>query len=94
LREITKLQFHKGVMMRQRFQPLALPAIVLGISLSGGCGGPANEENMADTKRAPIDPNVQSTFKDYGEKVRYDQEKAKKEAAAKTKGPAETKTAQ
>ena len=72
--------------MRQRaqYRALALPAIVLGISLSSGCGT-ANEESMADTKRAPIDPSA-PVFKTYGEKAQYDAEQAKKKAAEKGKG--------
>jgi hypothetical protein len=55
--------------------------------LSGGCG-PVNEENMADTKRAPIDPNnPPKTFKNYGEKALQDTEQAAKDkAAGKGKG--------
>jgi hypothetical protein len=85
--------------MRVRYRALALPAVVLGILLSGGCG-PVNEENMADTKSAPIDPNA-PVFKTYGEKVQYDAEQAaKNKPAAKGKtatpstpvAPPETKT--
>jgi hypothetical protein len=84
--------------MKLRYRALALPAIVLGISFSDGCG-PVNEENMADTKTAPIDPNA-PVFKSYGEKAQYDAEQAAKaKAAAKGKtakaapavAPAETK---
>jgi hypothetical protein len=91
--------FTKGFLMRMRYRALALPAVVLGISLSGGCGT-ANEENMADTKSAPIDPNA-PVFKTYGDKAKYDAEQnAKKNAATKGKGakaaapvaPPETKT--
>ena len=86
--------------MRARYRALALPAIVLGISLSSGCGT-ANEESMADTKRAPADPST-PVFKTYGEKVLYDAEQAKKKAAEKGKGgktaapapPADTKNAE
>jgi hypothetical protein len=76
--------FSKESSMRVRYRALALPAIVLGILLSGGCG-PVNEENMADTKSAPINPNA-PVFKTYGEKVQYDAEqKAKNKAATKGK---------
>jgi hypothetical protein len=74
--------------MRARYRALALPAIVLGISLSGGCGT-ANEENVADTKSAPIDPNA-PVFKTYGEKVLYDSEQAKKKAAENKGKPAKS----
>jgi hypothetical protein len=85
---------------RARYRALALPAIVLGISLSSGCGT-ANEESMADTKRAPIDPTA-PVFNTYGEKAKYDAEQAAKKAAEKGKGgktaapaaPAATKTAE
>ena len=85
--------------MRVRYRALALPAVVLGILLSGGCG-PANEENVADTKSAPIDPNA-PVFKTYGEKVQYQAEQdAKNKAATKGKtakastpvAPPQTKT--
>jgi len=69
--------------MRERYRALALPAIVLGIYLSGGCA-PANEENVADTKTAPIDPNA-PVFKNYGEKALHDNEQAKKKVASKGK---------
>jgi hypothetical protein len=86
--------------MRARYRALALPAILLGMSLSSGCGT-ANEEGMADTKRAPVDPNA-PVFKNYGEKALYDNEQAKKKAAEKGTGaktaapvaPPVTKTAE
>ncbi len=83
--EITERKFSKGLLMsKTRYRALALPAIVLGISLSSGCGT-ANEESMADTKRAPTDPSA-PVFKTYGEKALYDAEQAKKKAAEKGKG--------
>ena len=100
--EINERKFSKGSLMRarERYRALALPAIVVGISLSSGCGT-ANEESMADTKRAPVDPSA-PVFKTYGEKAQYDAEQAKKKAAEKGKGaktaapapPADTKTAE
>jgi hypothetical protein len=72
--------------MRVRYRALALPAVVLGIFLSGGCG-PANEEGIADTKSAPIDPNA-PVFKTYGEKIQYDAEQAAKNKAAGKGKPA------
>jgi hypothetical protein len=77
--------FSKGSLMRVRYRALVLPAIILGILLSGGCG-PVNEENVADTKSAPIDPNAPK-LNTYADAAKYQAEQQiKAKAAAKGKG--------
>ena len=69
--------------MTRPFRALTLPALALGTLLSSGCGASStNEEGVANT-RAP-GAESEKVWKNYGEKVQYDNEQlVKKRAEAK-----------
>jgi outer membrane murein-binding lipoprotein Lpp len=72
--------------MRVRYRALVLPAVVLGIFLLGGCG-PVNEENVADTKSAPINPNAPK-LNTYADAAKYQAEQTAKTGKGKGAKPA------
>jgi len=71
------------------FRTAALPALVLTISLCGGCGT-ANEEGLPKTEKVAKDDTP--VFKNYGERQLWQAEQDKKKYAAAGKGAAKTPT--